>query len=519
MRFRKKLYLAAFVIVIVDLVVLGVAADSQYHSSQLFSQEMVHVQKYEGARSVEIAIDNYRIGSKNELPLSIVAINTLLSETKSQDRISDLNAAKQEITKGNVILAINNLKNYERDEQSAQEQFDSAYHRYMNLMELLGITGILFAAVVISLLGWAASEFVMRRIESIRKVIEPQSKLDFTKQPIPSFIEKTQDEWKELIVSLTQSAANIGNTLKQVTDGASQLHTYAEELSASSEEVSAISEEAAHSLLESVDGVTKVKQDVEGLTCQAQSTTSRIQRLDSESAKAHSSLTQLEVEAKNGRKNIDHSIVLLQDLVNSMIDMKSSLQEVVNHFDNMSGISDEIQEVANQINLLSLNASIEAARAGDAGRGFAVVAEEVRHLAEQTRQLVGKTRGKINESSREINELKKSVDIVSEKTEIEKKGTQALTDAFVQMADIGEQAANVFSIVKEEVTGVGTETKHTETLSSEASLSLHAATEHVNVARESIAQATSEVARLAQMAQELALLGEKLTGETSKFIL
>ena len=107
----------------------------------------------------------------------------------------------------------------------------------------------------------------------------------------------------------------------------------------------------------------------------------------------------------------------------------------------IENIISELEDIASQTNLLSLNASIEAARAGEAGKGFAVVADQIRKLAEQSAASAVSTRELIEGSIHDVEEGNKAVALVSETLDEVIKGINAIADTSKSLSENSQSQA------------------------------------------------------------------------------
>ncbi len=203
-------------------------------------------------------------------------------------------------------------------------------------------------------------------------------------------------EFKHVAISLSTSTEEMASTTQSFTTNAQSQAASSEEITATMEEISA--------------GNVHIKESVNLLHQLAKSV---VGRLDSGMAEIHRAMEKM-TDALTAKEKVDISLQSIEGVVTRVT---ASMGEARKVADNTRTIIQSVTEIAEQVNLLSLNAAIEAARAGEQGRGFAVVADEIGKLAEATQNNVKDITGKIQNASDSIgragDEIKTIVDRIN----------------------------------------------------------------------------------------------------------
>ncbi|MEC7377279.1 MAG: methyl-accepting chemotaxis protein [Pseudomonadota bacterium] len=205
-------------------------------------------------------------------------------------------------------------------------------------------------------------------------------------------------------------------------------------------------------------------------------------------------------KSRSGEQVLHGSVQSIRSLARSVQKVNEVIEELESRSATISDVVDVIRKVADQTNLLALNAAIEAARAGEHGRGFAVVADEVRTLAQQTHQSTTQIEDIINgfkditeNASRSILESHKLANATSEQaSELE----QTFADILTDVNSISDMASQIATASEEQVAVTRELAGSMESVSEAAILTLTGSQE--------ITQVTGEQARLARVLQDLA---------------
>ncbi len=339
--------------------------------------------------------------------------------------------------------------------------------------------------VVISILA-AAISFIIQAgiVKPINTVVEAMRDI----------AEGEGDLTRRLNVSTDNEVGELARWFNTFID---RVHKIIGDFSVTATELNANAEKLSHTAKETEQGVVSQQSEIQQVVTAVREMAAVVENVAHNVTQTADNAEQADAEAKNGKGVVTATMSQIESLARDINAAADVIDKLRQETDNIGSVLDVIRGIAEQTNLLALNAAIEAARAGEQGRGFAVVADEVRTLASRTQT-----------STQEIQEMIERLQTgAREAVQMMEKGTAQASESVKQ----AEEASRSLEAITGGVSSIKDKTNQIASASEEQSAATREMENNMenisNVARqaaEGSVEIASSTAELAQMAANMA---------------
>ncbi|WP_167958086.1 methyl-accepting chemotaxis protein [Anaerosporobacter faecicola] len=380
----------------------------------------------------------------------------------------------------------------------------------------IGSASVIFAivsAVIALLIGTLMARGIGKAIGDMKNTMESVAQGDLTVQ----FNTKRKDEFKILENSLSNMIGNMQQLVKEVAEVSGRVNISAEDLSNTSSLMLESSKNISSAINEVATGSSKQVMDTDSCLKQMSTLSDMVNEVYKETKEIDGLFENTKGTVANGLTivgNLNEKAKATSQITKEISTGMKTLEENSRSIEN---IVNAINEISEQTNLLSLNASIEAARAGDSGRGFAVVAGEIRNLATKSMESANQIQEIINSIQYQTKETAKTTQKAEQIVLSQEVALQETIAVFRNINNLVADLVNGLDKVKQCVTGMESAKNDTlDSIQNISAVSEESAAASEEVSATSISQ-SGEMEQLASAAEGLTRDAKVLQESIGKF--
>lgn len=295
------------------------------------------------------------------------------------------------------------------------------------------ISLVLLAIIVVLLIGLFITYGIQNNMKKISEKMDEVANGDLSVEVTA----KGHDEFQSLANTATNMVSNNRKLVQRLSSTATQLESSVDSVYGASEDINIYSGDITNAIDEIGIGMEKQSRHAEECIVKTNTLSNKIQDISSMIDATASLATRTENLINEGKELVEVLISRANQTSVITDEVSEGVMMLKNESDMITGFADTIQDISDQTNLLSLNASIEAARAGEAGRGFSVVAEEIRKLADQ--------------SAEAANEIKRQVESIASKTQVTVSTADSAREIVKEESVIVDKVSDLFSEMNDQI--------------------------------------------------------------------